>query len=132
MSKILRAAAAMAVVLMLVGPARAPAQSNNPKKPENARFGDPTATARQLQDFFYGVVKSVDKKEMVLEKTKYGTDQTIVLTEKTKFVHDGQPGKLDDLKVGDQVWIRTKDDKKTGDMIAQVVLSGVVAPTVRK
>ncbi len=132
MSKTLRVAAAMAVVLILVGPARALAQSNNPKKPENARFGDPTTTARQLQDFFYGVVKSVDKKEMVLEKTKFGTDQTIVLTEKTKFVHDGQPGKLDDLKVGDQVWIRTKDDKKTGDMIAQVVLSGVVAPTIRK
>src|SRR5262249_2693870 len=98
----------------------------------NARFGDPTATARQLQDFFYGVIKTIDKKEMVLEKTKYGLDQTIVLTDKTKYVHDGEASKLDRLKVGEQVWIRIKNDKKSGDMIAVVVISCVVAPTVKK
>ena len=120
------------LTLLLVIPAKSGAQGNDPKKPENARFGNPTNTARQLQDLFYGVVKSVDKKEMVLEKTKFGIDQTIVLTEKTKYVHDGEPGAVDRLKVGDQVWIRIKTDKKTGDMRAELVLSGVVAPTIRK
>lgn len=120
------------LTLMLVIPSGSPAQSTDPKKPENARFGNPTTTARQLQDLFYGVVKSVDKKEMVLEKTKFGIDQTIVLTEKTKYVHDGEPGTVEHLKVGDQVWIRIKTDKKTGDMRAELVLSGVVAPTIKK
>jgi hypothetical protein len=132
MNGVKRAATAIVLVLMFLGPAGAAAQSNNPKKPENARFGNPTNTARQLQDLFYGVIKSVDKKEMVLEKTKFGVDQTVVLTEKTKVVQDGQPGKIENLKTGDQVWIRAKNDKKTGDMIAEVVLSGVIAPTIRK
>jgi len=118
---------------MLFGSASpSPGQTREPKKPENARFGNPTATARQLQDLFYGVIKSVDKKEMVLEKTKYGIDQTIVLTERTKFVHDGEPGAHDRLKVGDQVWVQIKNDKKSRDMIAEKVLSGVIAPTIRK
>jgi hypothetical protein len=117
---------------MFIGPARAAAQGNDPKKPENARFGNPTNTARQLQGLSYGVIKSVDKKEMVLEKTEFGVDQTVVLTEKTKVVQDGQPGKIANLKAGDQVWVRIKNDKKTGSMIAEVVLSGVVAPTIRK
>jgi hypothetical protein len=132
MNGVTRAATAIVLVLIFIGPWRAAAQSTDPKKAENARFGNPTATARQLQDLFYGVIKSVDKKEMVLEKTKFGTDQTIVLTEKTKVVNDGQPGKIENLKVGDQVWIRTKNDKKTGDMIAEVVMSGVIAPTIKK
>ncbi|MBI4164874.1 MAG: hypothetical protein HY508_03965 [Acidobacteria bacterium] len=132
MASLMRAATAMALAFMFVVPSTALAQSNDPKKPENARFGNPTNTARQLQDLFYGVIKSVDKKEMVLEKTKFGVDQTVVLTEKTKFVQDGKPGKAEDLKVGDQVWIRTKNEKKTGDMIAEVVMSGVIAPTIRK
>lgn len=127
-----RTAVALALILMFIIPAGVPAQGNDPKKPSNARFGDSSSTARQLQDLFYGVIKSLDKQEMVLEKTKFGIDQTIVLTGKTKFVRDGQASSLDILKVGDQVWIRTKNDKKTGDMLAQVVLSGVVAPTIRK
>ena len=122
----------LVATLLLVIPVGSPAQLNDPKKPANARFGNPTATARQLQDLFYGVVKSVDKKEMVLEKTKFGIDQTILLTKKTKYVHDGEPGDLDRLKVGDQLWIRIKNNKKTGDMTAKVVLSGVIAPTIRK
>jgi hypothetical protein len=132
MNGVTRTAIAMALILMFLAPAGGPAQSTDPKKPENARFGDSSGTARQLQDLFYGVIKSVDKKEMVLEKTKFGIDQTIVLTEKTKFVQDGQASKLESLKIGDQVWIRTKNDKKTRAMLAEVVLSGVIAPTIRK
>jgi hypothetical protein len=113
-------------------PGGAAAQARVPKGDETARFGNPTGTGRQLQDLFYGVVKSVDKKEIVLEKTKFGIDQAIVLTEKTKFVHDGKTSKFEDLKKGDQVWIRIKTKKKTGEMIAKVVISGVIAPTVRK
>jgi hypothetical protein len=118
--------------LPLVLAAGASAQSSSPKPPSNARFGNPTGTVRNLEDLFFGVIKTKDKKELVLEKTKFGTDQAIILTQKTKFVQDGQPGSLDDLKVGDQVWIRIKTDKKTGELRAEVVLSGVIAPTIRK
>jgi hypothetical protein len=129
---VMRTTTAMALTLILFVAAGARAQTTDPKKPDNARFGDSSSTARQLQDLFYGVIKSIDKKEMVLEKTKFGMDQAIVVTEKTKFVHDGQASKMENLKIGDQVWIRTKNDKKTGAMLAQVVLSGVIAPTITK
>ena len=132
MNGLKRAAIAIVIFMMIIGPTGAPAQSTDPKRPSNARFGDSSNTARQLQDLFYGVIKTVDKKEMVLEKTKFGVDQTILLTDKTKVVQDGQPSKIENLKAGDQVWIRTKNDKKTGAMIAELVLSGVVAPTIRK
>jgi hypothetical protein len=39
---------------------------------------------------------------------------------------------VDRLKVGDQVWLQVKNEKKTGDMIAEKVYSGVIAPTIRK
>ena len=107
-------------------------QTDTPRKPETARFGNPTTVARQLQDLFYGVIKSLDRNEMVLEKTKFGLDQTIKLNEKTKYIYDGEPSTLDRLKVGDQVWLQIKNDKKTRDMIAEKVLSGVIAPTIRK
>jgi len=107
-------------------------QTREPAKPETARFGDPTKIARELQDLFYGVIKTLDKNEMVLEKTKYGVDQTIKLTSRTKYVHDGEASTFDRLKVGDQVWLQTKNEKKTGNMIAERVLSGVIAPTIRK
>lgn len=108
------------------------AQTTEPRKPQTARFGDPTTIARQLQDLFYGVIKGLDKNEMVLEKTKFGVDQTIKLKAKTKYIHDGEASTLDRLKVGDQVWLQIKNEKKTGDMIAEKVLSGVIAPTIRK
>lgn len=108
------------------------AQTTEPRKPETARFGDPTTIARQLQDLFYGVIKGLDKNEMVLEKTKFGVDQTIKLKAKTKYIHDGETSTFNRLKVGDQVWLQIKNEKKTGDMIAEKVLSGVIAPTIRK
>ncbi|MBZ5515117.1 MAG: DUF5666 domain-containing protein [Acidobacteriia bacterium] len=108
------------------------AQYPGTKKPETARFGDPTSTARMFQDLFYGVIKSLDKSELVLEKTKFGVDQPVKLNDKTKFIRDGSPSSFDKLKVGDQVWVQPKKDKKSGDLIAIKVLSGVVAPTIRK
>lgn len=106
----------------------APAGSaqREPKKAETARFGDPTSTARVYQDYLYGVIKKVGSTELVLDKTKFGIDQTIALERKTKFIHDGKPSSLDHLKVGDQVWVDVKKDKKTGSLVAKKVLTGVV------
>lgn len=120
------------ILIGLLAASSALPQTREPAKPETARFGNPTTIARQLQDLFYGVIKTLDKNEMVLEKTKFGVDQTIKLTAKTKYVHDGEASTFDRLKVGDQVWLQTKNEKKTGDMIAEKVLSGVIAPTIRK
>ena len=108
------------------------AQYSEPPKPETARFGDPTATARFFQDLFYGVIKGLDKSELVLEKTKFGVDQPIKLNNKTKFIRDGNPSSFDKLKVGDQVWIQVKNQKKSAEMTAVKVFTGVVAPTIKK
>ncbi|MFB3924232.1 MAG: hypothetical protein ACE145_21125 [Terriglobia bacterium] len=122
-----------AFIVILIG-ASLPlaAQTTLPPKQETARFGDPTTIARQLQGLFYGVVKNLDKNEMVLEKTKFGVDQPVKLSAKTKYIHDGEASTFDRLKVGDQVWLQIKKEKKTGDMTAEKVYSGVIAPTIRK
>lgn len=108
------------------------AQRDQPQKAGTARFGDASTVASHLQDLFYGVVKSLDKNEMVLEKTKFGLDQTIKLNEKTKYVRDGKASTFDSLKAGEQVWLQIKTDKKTGDMTAKKVFTGVMAPTIQK
>jgi len=107
-------------------------QRTEPRQPETARFGDPTSTARVFQDYFYGVIKSLDKKEMVLEKTKFGVDQAIKLDSKTKYLHNEKPSPFDRLAVGDQVWVQVNTNKKTGELTAKKVLTGVVAPTIRR
>jgi hypothetical protein len=107
-------------------------QRTEPRQPETARFGDPTSTARVFQDYFYGVIKSLDKKEMVLEKTKFGVDQAIKLDSKTKYLHNEKPSSFDRLAVGDQVWVQVNTTKKTGELTAKKVLTGVVAPTIRR
>ena len=108
------------------------AQTREPRKPENARFGNPTNTGRNFQDLYYGVVKALGKNEMVQEKTKFGVDQAIKLDAKTKFYHDENPSTFENLKTGDQVWIQVKTEKKTGEMLAKRVYTGVIAPTVQK
>ncbi len=97
-----------------------------PDKPNNARFGDPTGIARQYQGYISGVIKKIDKDEMTLEKTRFGVDTTIKLLEKTKYVYNRKPGKREDLKVGDLVFVDAKTDKKTGEMSAKKVVGGVV------
>ena len=101
------------------------AQRRGPEKPETARFGDPTSTARILQDYLYGVIKDINPKEIVLKKTKYGIDQTVKLDPKTKYIHDGKPSTFDRLKAGDQVWVDVKQEKKSGQMTAKKVVTGV-------
>lgn len=107
-------------------------QQREPRKPETARFGDPTSTARMFQDYLYGVIKNLDKKELVLDKTKFGIEQAIKLDSKTKYLHDGKPSSFERLTLGDQVWVQVNTNKKTGEMTARKVLTGVVAPTIRE
>ena len=97
-------------------------------KAGTARFGDPTGIARKYQNFLYGVIKTLDAKEMVLEKTKVGIDQTFKFQPKTKFLHDNKPSSREDLKVGEQVYVDVHTDKKTGDLYAKQVISGIVVP----
>lgn len=93
--------------------------------PQNARFGDPTDTGRQLQGFVYGVVNKVSPSEIVCDKTEFGDDQPFKLDKKTKYIRDGKPASLDGLKAGDEVWVKPKKDKKTGEMTALSVMMGV-------
>lgn len=102
-------------------PARA---QQAPVQADTARFGNPTSTARAYQTYLYGVVKSLAAHEMVLAKTKFGVDQTIELEDKTKFIHDNKPSSRDKLKVGDQVFVDFRKDKKTGNLIAKKVVTG--------
>jgi hypothetical protein len=108
------------------------AQHREPPRSGTARYGDPTSIARAYQDYLYGVIKKIDTNEIVLEKTKFGIDQAFKLDRKTKYIHDGKTGSFDSLKVGDQVWVDVKTDRKTGEMTAKKVLTGVVAPTISR
>jgi hypothetical protein len=95
-------------------------------KTGTARFGNPTGTARGLQNYVYGVVKKIGKAELVLDKTEFGDDQPFKLDAKAKYIRDGKPGKLDDFKAGDKVFVQTKKDKKSGNLIATRVVSGAL------
>ena len=97
-------------------------------KAGTARYGDPTGTARKYQNLLYGVIKTLDGNGMVLEKTKVGIDQTLKFQPNTKFIHDDKPSSRDDLKVGDQVYVDVHQDKKTGDLYAKKVVTGIVVP----
>lgn len=97
-----------------------------PAKPETGRFGDPTGIARKYQTYLYGVIKKISKDELILEKTRFGVDTTIKLLSKTKYVSDEKPSTFDQLKVGEQVYVDVKTDKKTGDLSAKKVVSGII------
>jgi hypothetical protein len=96
-----------------------------PAKPGEPRFGNPTSTGRALQDYVYGVIKHIEKEGLIVDKTPYGDGQNFKLDHKTKFVHDGKPSTFEALKVGDKVWIDVKVEKKTRQMIAKKVVTGV-------
>jgi hypothetical protein len=78
------------------------------------------------KDFLYGVVKALNKDAMDLTKTNAGMDQTFKFNKKTKFIHDGKDSSIESLKLGDQVWVDAREDKKTGDLIARKVVTGVI------
>jgi hypothetical protein len=96
-----------------------------PAKPGEPRFGNATSTGRALQDYVYGVIKHIDKEGLIVDKTPFGEGQNFKLDRKTKFVHDGKPSTFEGLKVGDKVWIDVKMEKKSGEMIANKVVTGV-------
>jgi hypothetical protein len=107
---------------------RSTVAQETPKKPENARFGTADALSGGIyKDYIYGMVKSITTNEIVLDKTKFGFDQTYKLDPKaTKVVRDGKPSALDTIKVGEPVYVEPKKDKKSGDMIAKKILAGIV------
>jgi len=115
------------VTLCLVMAAPAAAQDKTVKA-GTARYGDPSGIARKYQNLLSGVIKTIDAQEMVLEKTKAGIDQTLKFQPKTKFFHDTKPSLREDLKVGDQVYVDVHEDKKTGDLYAKKVISGITVP----
>ena len=96
----------------------------DPPKTETARFGTPEAGKLAYQDYLYGVVQSISKTEMVLDKTALGDGQVFQLSPKTKFIQDGKPSSRENIKVGDKVWVDKKKDK-AGDMLARKVLTGI-------
>jgi hypothetical protein len=103
------------------------AAQEDPPKPDNARFGDPTGIGRNVQGDIYGVVKRIGEREIILDKTKFGVDTSIRLEGRTKYVRDKKPGSFAQLKVGDPVYVNVKTDKKTGTMTAKKVISGIIA-----
>ena len=113
----------LAVVLGMLISVPADAQ-HDPPKSETARFGTADDGTRAFQDYLYGVVKSINKAEMVLDKTALGDGQVFLLSPKTKFILDGKPSSLENFKVGDKVWVDKKKNK-AGDMLALKVLTGV-------
>jgi hypothetical protein len=105
-------------------PAEAPKQGT-------ARFGDPTSTARAYQDYKLGIVKEIKPNEVVLDKTPYGDAQPFKLTPKTKFILDGEKSDVSRLRVGDQVFVNAKVNKKTGELTAQVIAWGLVGKNMK-
>jgi hypothetical protein len=109
-----------------------PGRADSPAQPpDNARFGNPTDTARNLQNYVYGVVKSVAPAEMICDKTEFGDDQAFRLDKKTRFLRDGKPAAAADLQAGDKVWVKIRREKKSGDLVALRVVSGVLSVNMK-
>jgi hypothetical protein len=91
-----------------------------PKRDRGANAG------ADLVGYHTGLVKAVNKDEIVLSKTKAGVDQTFKFNKKTKFIRDGKGSSFQTVKLGDTVWVDADEDKKTGDLIARKVITGVI------
>jgi len=99
-----------------------------PTMPGNGRYGNPDeSTSEVFKGYLYGVIKSIDANEIVLDKTKFGFDQTYKLDPKIKVIRDGKPSSRDTLKVGEPVYVQVKKGKKADEQIAKKILTGVVA-----
>jgi hypothetical protein len=92
--------------------------------PLTVRSNGSGTAGEKYKDFLYGVVKALNKDAMILTKTNAGMDQTFKFDKKTKFIRDGKGSSLESLKLGDKVWVDSREDKKTGDLIARKVVSG--------
>jgi len=109
--------------------AAAPQNEKQPIISSTGRFGDPNSVAQKYRDYLFGIIKEVNPDEVILAKTKYGIDQAFKFNKKTKFTQDGKPSTFDKLKVGEGVYVDVDTDKKTGELIAKKVVSGVEMPS---
>lgn len=93
------------------------------------RFGNPNDLGATLKykDYIYGVLKKVDKDSLTVDKTPFGDGQVFIIGKKTKYVHNNKPSAWADLKAGDKIWINMKRNKKTGDLLAEKVVTGIFA-----
>ena len=121
---------ALAAAGLVTVAAASPQSDKQPVTSSTGRFGDPNTIARKYQDYLFGILKEVKPNELILSKTKYGVDQSFKITKKTKFTLDGKPSTIDKLKVGEGIYIDVDTDKKTGDLMAKKVVSGVDLPSI--
>ena len=121
---------ALAAAGLVTVAAASPQSDKQPVTSSTGRFGDPNTIARKYQDYLFGILKEVKPNELILSKTKYGVDQGFKITKKTKFTLDGKPSTIDKLKVGEGIYIDVDTDKKTGDLMAKKVVSGVDLPSI--
>jgi len=124
LSMLLGAGSLVAPAVAQVTPSAAQ-DDKNPPKSSTARFGDPSGTGRMYQDNIYGVIKEVNANEIILTKTAAGTDQSVKVIKKTKFIQDGKLSSPDKFKAGDKVIVDVDKNKKTGVLSAKRVISGV-------
>jgi len=100
----------------------------SPQEPGAAgRIENGISTAGKYQNYIYGVVKKIGKDEIVLDKTRFGDNQPFKLEHGTKFVRNGKNSSLAEVKIGDMAWVDAKTKKKSEEMIAKKVITGVVA-----
>jgi hypothetical protein len=121
---------ALAAAGLVTVSAASPQSDKQPVVSSTGRFGDPNTIARKYQDYLFGILKEVKPNELILSKTKYGVDQGFKITKKTKFTLDGKPSTIDKLKVGEGIFVDVDTDKKTGDLMAKKVVSGVDLPSI--
>ena len=101
-----------------------------PVTSSTGRFGDPTTIAIKYRDYLFGIIKEKNPNELILTHTKFGIEHGFKLNKKTKYIQDGKASSFDKLKVGDRIFIDVDTDKKTGDLIAKKVVSGVDIPSI--
>lgn len=95
------------------------------------RWENAISVAGKYQNYIYGVVKKIEKHQIILNKTRFGNNQVFKLERKTKFLDNGKHSTLASLKVGDMVWVDAKIKKKTGEKIARKVITGVGPKSVQ-
>jgi hypothetical protein len=110
--------------------AAAPQSDKQPVTSKTGRFGDPTSIAIKYRDYLLGIIKEKNPNELILTHTKFGVEHAFKLNKKTKYIQDGKASSFDKLKVGDRIFIDVDTDKKTGDLIAKKVVSGVDIPSI--
>jgi hypothetical protein len=100
---------------------------NNPNAPPTPpNPGGPVTVQEVLikKGYVSGTVERIEGSDMTLEMPS-GDSQAFRLTPKTLYYRAGTAISLAEIRVGEEVWIKTKENEKTGVLAAQKVLSGV-------